>query len=150
MSGDPVLPDSETQGLRVRYWTPRHFLVRIYVGWQLPAGSGGFTGISWDAEIGLGFPPSQEALVTDAREKRLWVRYHVDQSVGLSLSLNCFSDHIYHYPSTPDGSVALPDFIFEMAFFNISRIIGMGGPSSSGSSDRCSGSHSMLMLRSLS
>ena len=29
----------------------------------------------------------------------------------------------------PDGPAALPDFIFEMAFFNMSIVIGIGGPS---------------------
>ena len=42
--------------------------------WLSPGGSGGFTGISRDAEMCPGFPPSQAALVTVASgEKGLWV-----------------------------------------------------------------------------
>ena len=32
--------------------------------------------------------------------------------------------------ATSDGPAALPDFILDMAFFTISIVIGMGGPSS--------------------
>ena len=45
--------------------------------------------------------------------------------------------------TTPEGPAALPDFILEMAFFSISMVIGIGGPSSVGPSERCSGSHSI-------
>ena len=38
--------------------------------------------------------------------------------------------------TTHDGPAALPDFILEMAFFTISIVIVMGGPSIGGSSDR--------------
>ena len=42
--------------------------------WLSPAGCGGFTGISRDAEMCSGFPPPQAALVTVASgEKGLWV-----------------------------------------------------------------------------
>ena len=42
--------------------------------WLSPAGCGGFTGISRDAEMFSGFPPPQAALVTVASgEKGLWV-----------------------------------------------------------------------------
>ena len=46
----------------------------MYVVWLSPGGSGGFTGISRDAEIFPGFSPPQAALVTVASgEKGLWV-----------------------------------------------------------------------------
>ena len=46
----------------------------MYVVWLSPAGCGGFTGISRDAEMCSGFPPPQAALVTVASgEKGLWV-----------------------------------------------------------------------------
>ena len=32
----------------------------------------------------------------------------------------------------PDGPAALPDFIFEVAVFTMSIVIGIGGPSNSG------------------
>ena len=38
----------------------------MYVVWLSPAGCGGFTGISRDAEMCSGFPPPQAALVTVA------------------------------------------------------------------------------------
>ena len=45
----------------------------MYVVWLSVGGSGGFTGISRDAEICPGFPPPQAALVTVASgEKGLW------------------------------------------------------------------------------
>ena len=45
----------------------------MYVVWLSPGGSGGFTGISRDAEICPGFPPTQTALVTVASgQKGLW------------------------------------------------------------------------------
>ena len=48
--------------------------VGMYVVCLSPGGSGGFTGISWDAEICPGFPPPQAALViATSREKGLWV-----------------------------------------------------------------------------
>ena len=39
--------------------------------------------------------------------------------------------------TTPDGPADLPNFILKMAFFTISLVIGIGGSSSGGSSDRC-------------
>ena len=46
----------------------------MYVVWLSPAGCGGFTGISRDAEMCSGFPPPQAALVTVASgKKRPWV-----------------------------------------------------------------------------
>ena len=46
----------------------------MYVVWLSPAGCGGFTGMSRDAEICSGFPPPQAPLVTVASwEKGLWV-----------------------------------------------------------------------------
>ena len=46
----------------------------MYVVWLSPAGCGGFTGISRDAEMCSGIPPPQAALVTVASVKRgLWV-----------------------------------------------------------------------------
>ena len=36
----------------------------------------------------------------------------------------------------PEGPAALTDFIFEMAFFPMSIVIGIGGPSNGGSLDR--------------
>ena len=42
----------------------------------------------------------------------------------------------------PDGSGALPAFIWKIAFLTISMVIGIGGPSTGGSSDRWSGSQS--------
>ena len=50
----------------------------------------------------------------------------------------------------PDGPAALSDFIFEMAFFTMSIGIRIGGPSSSGLLDRCSGSYLNSTFRSLS
>ena len=44
--------------------------------------------------------------------------------------------------STPDRPTALLNFILEMTFFTIRMVIGIDGPSSGGSSDKCSGSHS--------
>ena len=42
--------------------------------WLSPAGCGGFTGISRDAEMCFGFSPSQAALVNVASgEKGLWL-----------------------------------------------------------------------------
>ena len=38
----------------------------MYVVWLSPAGCGGFTGISRDAEMCSGFPPPQVALVNFA------------------------------------------------------------------------------------
>ena len=52
--------------------------------------------------------------------------------------------------TTPDGPSALLNFILEMTFFTIRMVIGIDGPSSGGSSDRCSGSHSNSTFRSLS
>ena len=50
-----------------------------------------------------------------------------------------------------DGPAALPDFIFEMAFFTMSIVIGMDRPSSRGSLDTwCPGTHWNSTLRSLS
>ena len=40
--------------------------VGMYVVWLSPAGCGGFTGISREAEICSGFPPPKTALVTVA------------------------------------------------------------------------------------
>ena len=40
--------------------------------------------------------------------------------------------------TTPDRPAALPNFTLKMSFFTISVVIGIGGPSSGGSSDRCS------------
>ena len=46
----------------------------MYVVWLSPAGCGGFTGISRDANMCSGFPQPQAALVTVAfGEKGLWV-----------------------------------------------------------------------------
>ena len=46
----------------------------MFVVWLSPGGSGGFTGISWDAEICPGFPSPQVALITVASGgKELWV-----------------------------------------------------------------------------
>ena len=46
----------------------------MYVVCLSQAGCGGFTGISWDAEMCSGFPPPQAVLVTVASgEKGLWV-----------------------------------------------------------------------------
>ena len=46
----------------------------MYVVWLSAGGSGGFAGISRDAEICPGFPPPQAALVTVASGGRgLWV-----------------------------------------------------------------------------
>ena len=46
----------------------------MYVVWLSPAGCGGFTGISRDAEMCSGFPPPQAALITGASgESGLWV-----------------------------------------------------------------------------
>ena len=42
----------------------------MYVVWLSPAGCGGFTGISRNAEMCSGFPPPQVALVTVASGKR--------------------------------------------------------------------------------
>ena len=42
----------------------------------------------------------------------------------------------------PDGPSAWPTFILEIAFLTISVVIGIGGPSTGGSSDRWSGSQS--------
>ena len=44
----------------------------------------------------------------------------------------------------PDGPAALSDLILAMAFFTMSIVIVMGGPSSVGSLDRCPGSNSAL------
>ena len=52
--------------------------------------------------------------------------------------------------TSPDGPSALLNFILEMTFFNIRMMIGIDGPLSGGSSDRCSGSHSNSTLKSLS
>ena len=52
--------------------------------------------------------------------------------------------------TTPDEPAALLNFILEMTFFTIRMVIGIDGPSSSGSSDRCSGSQSNSTLKSLS
>ena len=42
--------------------------------------------------------------------------------------------------TTPDGPTALLNFILEMNFFTLRMVIGIYGPSSGGSTDRCSGS----------
>ena len=63
-----------------------------------------------------------------------------------SICINCCSVHLHHYP---DGPTALLNFILEMTFFTIRMVIWIDGPSSCGSSDRCSGSHSNSTLRSL-
>ena len=48
----------------------------MYVVWLSPAGCGGFTGLSRDAEMCSGFPPRQAALVSVASgEKGLWVAW---------------------------------------------------------------------------
>ena len=63
-----------TNSVRVHtsHW-PRIFQISVearfvgmYVVWLLRAGCGGFTGISWEAEMCSGFPPPQAALVTVA------------------------------------------------------------------------------------
>ena len=43
---------------------------------------------------------------------------------------------------TPNGPTPLLNFFLEMTLFIIRMVSGIDGPSSSGSSDRCSGSHS--------
>ena len=57
---------------------------------------------------------------------------------------------LFIFTTTPDGLTALLNFILEMTFFTIRMVLGIDGPSSSGSSDKCSGSHSNSPLRSLS
>ena len=52
--------------------------------------------------------------------------------------------------TTPDGPKALLNVIVEMTFFTIRMVIGIDGPSSGGSSDRCSGSYSKPTFRGLS
>ena len=47
--------------------------------WLLPVGCGDLTGISQDAEMRIGFPPHQVALVIATfREKGLWVEWCSD------------------------------------------------------------------------
>ena len=56
---------------------------------------------------------------------------------------------LFIFTATPDGPAALLNFILEMTIFTIRMVIGIDGPSSGVSSDRCSGSHSNSTLRSL-
>ena len=56
---------------------------------------------------------------------------------------------LFIFTTTPDVPAALLNFILEMTFFTIRMVIGIDGPSSGGSSGRCSGSHLNSTLRSL-
>ena len=58
--------------------------------------------------------------------------------------ITCCLDHLHHYA---DGPAALSDYIFEITFFTMSIMFGIGGPSSAGSLD---GYHSSSTLRSFS
>ena len=58
----------------------------MYVVWLLTGGSGGFTGISWDAKICSGFPPPQAALaVGTSREKGSPLLLGSNQQYGVYL-----------------------------------------------------------------